>query len=61
MDYKLLGQSGLRVSEMFLGTMTFGEDWGWGGSWLGRPPPWRPEVLCSGQVGDEDKAWVLQA
>ncbi|HLG91949.1 MAG TPA: aldo/keto reductase [Acidimicrobiales bacterium] len=30
MDYKLLGQSGLRVSEMFLGTMTFGEDWGWG-------------------------------
>ena len=30
MRYKLLGRSGLRVSEMCLGTMTFGEAWGWG-------------------------------
>ena len=30
MRYKLLGNSGLRVSELSLGTMTFGEDWGWG-------------------------------
>jgi aryl-alcohol dehydrogenase-like predicted oxidoreductase len=30
MRYKLLGRSGLRVSEMALGTMTFGTDWGWG-------------------------------
>ena len=30
MNYKLLGKSGLRVSEVSLGTMTFGEDWGWG-------------------------------
>ena len=30
MNYKLLGKSGLRVSELCLGTMTFGEDWGWG-------------------------------
>ena len=30
MRYKLLGDSGLRVSELCLGTMTFGEDWGWG-------------------------------
>lgn len=30
MHYKLLGKSGLRVSELALGTMTFGEDWGWG-------------------------------
>ncbi len=30
MRYKLLGSSGLRVSEVALGTMTFGEDWGWG-------------------------------
>jgi aryl-alcohol dehydrogenase-like predicted oxidoreductase len=30
--YKLLGRSGLRVSELCLGTMTFGEDWGWGSS-----------------------------
>jgi aryl-alcohol dehydrogenase-like predicted oxidoreductase len=28
MKYKLLGKSGLRLSELCLGTMTFGEDWG---------------------------------
>lgn len=32
MRYKLLGRSGLRVSELCLGTMTFGEVWGWGAS-----------------------------
>lgn len=32
MKYKLLGPSGLHVSELCLGTMTFGEDWGWGAS-----------------------------
>ena len=32
MRYRLLGRSGLRVSELCLGTMTFGEDWGWGAS-----------------------------
>ncbi|MDF5721177.1 MAG: aldo/keto reductase [Rhizonema sp. PD37] len=32
MKYKLLGKSGLRVSELCLGTMTFGDDWGWGAS-----------------------------
>ena len=32
MRYRLLGNSGLRVSELCLGTMTFGEDWGWGSS-----------------------------
>ncbi len=32
MRYKLLGKSGLRVAELCLGTMTFGEDWGWGAS-----------------------------
>ncbi|HEY4717930.1 MAG TPA: aldo/keto reductase [Anaerolineales bacterium] len=30
MRYQLLGPSGLRVSELCLGTMTFGEAWGWG-------------------------------
>jgi aryl-alcohol dehydrogenase-like predicted oxidoreductase len=30
MRYLLLGSSALRVSEVALGTMTFGEDWGWG-------------------------------
>jgi aryl-alcohol dehydrogenase-like predicted oxidoreductase len=29
-DYSLLGRSGLRVSPLCLGTMTFGEQWGWG-------------------------------
>ncbi|RYZ00723.1 MAG: aldo/keto reductase [Comamonadaceae bacterium] len=28
--YLTLGRSGLRVSPMSLGTMTFGPDWGWG-------------------------------
>jgi aryl-alcohol dehydrogenase-like predicted oxidoreductase len=32
MRYKLLGRSGLRVAELCLGTMTFGEDWGFGAS-----------------------------
>ncbi|MGW8318253.1 MAG: aldo/keto reductase, partial [Candidatus Promineifilaceae bacterium] len=32
MQYKLLGKSGLRVSELALGTMTFGPEWGWGAS-----------------------------
>jgi aryl-alcohol dehydrogenase-like predicted oxidoreductase len=29
-SYVTLGRSGLRVSPFTLGTMTFGEDWGWG-------------------------------
>jgi aryl-alcohol dehydrogenase-like predicted oxidoreductase len=28
--YRLLGRSGLRVSPLALGTLTFGADWGWG-------------------------------
>jgi aryl-alcohol dehydrogenase-like predicted oxidoreductase len=30
MNYRLFGKSGLRVSEICLGTMTFGLEWGWG-------------------------------
>lgn len=30
--YITLGRTGLRVSPFCLGTMTFGEDWGWGSS-----------------------------
>ena len=30
MNYRLLGKSGLRVSELCLGTMTFGTEWGFG-------------------------------
>ncbi len=32
MRNRLLGRSGLRVPEPRLGTMTFGEGWGWGAS-----------------------------
>jgi aryl-alcohol dehydrogenase-like predicted oxidoreductase len=32
MRYTILGRTGLRVSEIALGTMTFGEAWGWGAS-----------------------------
>lgn len=32
MRYKLLGRTGLRVSELCLGAMTFGPEWGWGAS-----------------------------
>lgn len=31
-DYVTLGKSGLRVSPLALGAMTFGNDWGWGSS-----------------------------
>ncbi len=30
MRYTVLGATGVRVSELALGTVTFGEDWGWG-------------------------------
>ena len=32
MRVKLFGRSGLRVSELALGTMSFGTEWGWGAS-----------------------------
>lgn len=30
MRYRTFGRSGLRVSDLFLGAMTFGGEWGWG-------------------------------
>jgi aryl-alcohol dehydrogenase-like predicted oxidoreductase len=33
--YVTLGHSGLRVSPLCLGAMTFGEDWGWGSTIIG--------------------------
>jgi aryl-alcohol dehydrogenase-like predicted oxidoreductase len=30
MEYRLFGHTGLRVSELCLGAMTFGPEWGWG-------------------------------
>lgn len=35
MRYKLFGRSGLRVSELALGTMSFGTEWGWGSDYDG--------------------------
>lgn len=35
MKYKLLGKSGLRVSEICLGTMGFGTEWNWGADYEG--------------------------
>jgi len=32
MRYRMLGHTGLKVSELCLGAMTFGEGWGWGAS-----------------------------
>jgi aryl-alcohol dehydrogenase-like predicted oxidoreductase len=32
MEYYTLGNTGLKVSRLALGTMTFGDDWGWGAS-----------------------------
>ncbi len=29
-SYRTLGKSGLRISPLTLGTMTFGQEWGWG-------------------------------
>ena len=31
-SFRILGKSGLKVSPLCLGGMTFGEDWGWGAS-----------------------------
>jgi len=30
MKYRLRGKSGLQISEAAPGTMTFGDEWGWG-------------------------------
>lgn len=32
MRYQVFGNTGLKVSELALGAMTFGEEWGWGSS-----------------------------
>jgi aryl-alcohol dehydrogenase-like predicted oxidoreductase len=41
MRYTLLGKTGVRVSELALGTMTFGEERGWGAS-IGQRGHFRP-------------------
>jgi len=50
-DYVTLGRSGLRVSPFCLGTMTFGEDWGWE-STPTRPRPSWPLLARGGNFID---------
>jgi len=52
MRYKLLGKSGLRVSELSLGTMTFGEEWGWGASHEESRSMFAEYVDCGGNFID---------
>jgi aryl-alcohol dehydrogenase-like predicted oxidoreductase len=47
MNYRLFGRSGLRVSELALGTMTFGTDWGWGAD----PDECRKMLDCYAEAG----------
>ena len=50
MNYQLLGRSGLRVSDLCLGTMTFGEEW------VGAPPKMkqkRSTMLSQGTEKEE--------
>ncbi|MBB5638447.1 aryl-alcohol dehydrogenase-like predicted oxidoreductase [Pedobacter cryoconitis] len=44
-NYRTLGKSGLKVSPLTLGAMTFGEDWGWGST------PADSEAILSKYIG----------
>ena len=48
--YVTLGRSGLRVSPLCLGTMTFGEDWGWGSTVEESVTRWAMMMLSGGMV-----------
>ena len=52
MQYQLFGRSGLRVSPLCLGTMTFGEDWGWGDSKEGSKKQYDAFVNAGGNFID---------
>jgi hypothetical protein len=54
MRYTLLGNSGLRVSEVALGTMTFGTDWGWGAP-AGDPDMKERSPSMGGQGAQNDR------
>ena len=67
MNYKLLGQSGLRVSELSLGTMGFGTEWKWGADKEGSkkyliPIPMRAAIFLirpiAIQKGLQKNLWV---
>ncbi len=52
MRYKLLGKSGLRVSEICLGTMTFGTEWGFGADYHESLKVWDAFVAAGGNFID---------
>lgn len=52
MKYKLLGRSGLRVSEICLGTMTFGDEWGWGANFEESEKQFRAYLEAGGNFID---------
>ena len=52
MRFKLFGKSGLRVSELCFGAMTFGEDWGWGAAKEECDKMWRAFVEAGGNFID---------
>ena len=58
MDYFTLGRTGLRVSRLALGTMTFGEDWGWGTSAEGAKEIFDTYVEAGGNFFDSADMYV---
>ena len=52
MRYRIFGRTGLRVSEFCLGTMTFGEAWGWGASPEGSKEQFEAFVAAGGNFFD---------
>lgn len=58
MDYYTLGKSGLRVSRLALGTMTFGDDWGWGASDEGAREIFDTYVEAGGNFFDSADLYV---
>jgi aryl-alcohol dehydrogenase-like predicted oxidoreductase len=60
MRYKLFGNSGLRVSELCLGAMTFGEEWSWGASKEESQRLFDAFVQAGGNFIDTANNWVRQ-
>jgi aryl-alcohol dehydrogenase-like predicted oxidoreductase len=61
MQYKLLGNSGLRVSELCLGTMTFGEASDWGASKAESRKMLERFAACGGNFIDTANTYALGA
>ena len=58
MDYYTLGRTGLRISRLALGTMTFGEDWNWGASEDGAREIFDAYVEAGGNFFDSADLYV---